>query len=110
MTVIAIRKTNNQARKATYHTANRKTAAVFVKIFVLMGFTWIFGFLQILVSRYFAYPFVLFTSSSGLYVALAFVNTPRVRQFYRALLCTDNTTVTPELNNEGPAAVNTAHN
>ena len=115
LTVIAIRKTNKQARKATYHTANRKTAAVFVKIFVLMGFTWIFGFLQILVSRYFAYPFVLFTSFTGLYVALAFVNTPRVRQFYRALLCTDrrrssslgtdNTPVIPELNNEGLAAV-----
>ena len=105
LTVIAIRKTNKHARKATYHTAKRKTTAVFVKIFILMGFTWIFGFLQILVSRYFAYPFVLFTSFSGLYVALAFVNTPRVRQFYRALLCTDNAPVTPELNNEGPTAV-----
>ena len=115
LTVIAIRKTGKQARKATYHTANRKTAAVFVKIFILMGFTWIFGFLQILVSRYFSYPFVLFTSFTGLYVALAFVNTPRVRQFYRALLCkdkrgssslgTDNTPVIPELNNEGPTAV-----
>ena len=87
LTVRAIRKTNNQARKATLDTANRKTAAVFLRIFILMGFTWIFGFLQVLVSKYFEYPFIIFTTLQGLYIALAFVFTSRVKQMYRMLLC-----------------------
>ena len=62
LTVVAIRKTNNQTRRATHEAANRKTAAVFLKMFILMGFTWIFGFLKILVSEYFEYPFIIFTT------------------------------------------------
>ena len=87
LTVIAIRKTNNQARRATHEAANRKTAAVFIKIFILMGFTWIFGFLKILVSEYFEFPFIIFTTLHGLYIALAFAFTSRVKQMYHSLLC-----------------------
>ena len=94
LTVIAIRKTNQQVRTATHHAANRKTAAVFAKIFILMGFTWIFGFLQSLVSKYFRYPFVILTTFTGLYVAIAFVFTSRVRRLYRSLLCSDKTSTT----------------
>ena len=104
LTVIAIRKTNRQLREATYHAKNRITAAVFVKIFSLMGFTWIFGFLQPL-HRSFAYPFVIFTTFVGLYVALAFVFTPKIMSLYRAMLCSNKTEVVPfgaEVNNSAP--------
>ena len=87
LTVVAIRKTNNQTRRATHEAANRKTAAVFLKMFILMGFTWIFGFLKILVSEYFEYPFIIFTTLQGLYIVLAFVCTSRVKQMYRSMLC-----------------------
>ncbi|XP_078364945.1 uncharacterized protein LOC144649330 [Oculina patagonica] len=87
LTVRAIRKTNNQTRRATHEQVKRKTAGVFLKIFILMGFTWIFGFLKILVSQYFEYPFIIFTTLQGLYIALAFVFTSRVKQMYRALCC-----------------------
>ena len=104
LTVIAIRKTNRQLREATYHAKNRITAAVFVKIFSLMGFTWIFGFLQPL-HRSFAYPFVIFTTFVGLYVALAFVFTPKIMSLYRAMLYSNKTEVVPfgaEVNNSAP--------
>ena len=77
-TVRAIWKTNKQARRATHEAVKRKTAVVFLKIFTLMGFTWIFGFLKVLVSHYFEYPFIIFATLQGLYVALAFVFTSRV--------------------------------
>ena len=86
-TVRAIWKTNKQARRATHEAVKRKTAVVFLKIFILMGFTWIFGFLKVLVSHYFEYPFIIFATLQGLYVALAFVFTSRVKQMYRGLLC-----------------------
>ena len=87
LTVRAIWETNKQAQRATHATVSRNTAAVFLKIFILMGFTWLFGFLKVLVSRYFEYPFIMFTTLQGLYVALAFVFTLRVKQMYRTLLC-----------------------
>ena len=90
-TVRAIWKTNKQARRATHEAMKRKTAVVFLKIFILMGFTWIFGFLKVLVSHYFEYPFIIFTTLQGLYIALAFVFTSRVKQMYNALLCKINT-------------------
>ncbi|RMX40116.1 hypothetical protein pdam_00002326 [Pocillopora damicornis] len=75
LTVIVIRKTNQQAREATHHAANRKTAAG-------------------LVSEYFRYPFIISTTFTGLYVALAFVFTSRVKGLWRSL-CADNTSVPP---------------
>ena len=87
LTANAIRKTNKVAQRATHETMKRKTAVVFLKIFILIGFTWIFGFLKVLVSQYFEYPFIIFTTLQGLYVALAFVFTSRVKEMYRTLLC-----------------------
>ena len=87
LTANAIRKTSKVAQRATHEMVKRKTAVVFLKIFILMGFTWIFGFLKVLVSHYFEYPFIIFTTLQGLYVALAFVFTSRVKQMYRSLLC-----------------------
>ena len=87
LTANSINKTNKVVQRATHETAKRKTAVVFLKIFILMGFTWIFGFLKVLVSHYFEYPFIIFATLQGLYVALAFVFTSRVKQMYRTLLC-----------------------
>ncbi|PFX11710.1 G-protein coupled receptor 126 [Stylophora pistillata] len=111
LTVNAIRKTNHQVRKATYYAKNRITAVVYVKIFSLMGFTWIFGFLQS-VHRSFAYPFVTLTSFTGLYVALAFVFTPKVKNLYCAMLRAKKrvTSVTPDVNNVAGRKKTLTHN
>lgn len=90
-TVRAIWKMNKQAQRATHEAVKRRTAVVFLKIFILMGFTWIFGFLKVLVSQYFEYPFIIFATLQGVYVALAFVFTSRVKQMYRTLLCKKKT-------------------
>ena len=112
LTVRAIRQINNQTRRVAHQTRqNHQTTAVFLKIFILMGFTWIFGFLQDLVSQYFAYPFIIFTTLQGLYVALAFVFTARVKQMYRMLLSKSNsvtenkTTAKPKRGLAGPVVL-----
>ena len=103
LTVKAIRQTNNDTRRVAHHAQNRQTAVVYLKIFILMGFTWVFGFLKILVSQYFEYPFIIFTTLQGVYVALAFVFTARVKQMYRVLFC--NGTVQRNSNNENGTTV-----
>lgn len=90
LTVRAIRNTTKQTQRATHQTIQLKNAVVFLKIFILTGFTWTFGILKIAVSEYFEYPFVIFTTLQGLYVVLAFVFTTRVKRMYCALLCIDN--------------------
>jgi len=60
LTVKAIHKARQQARLVTENRANQRHYSVYVKIAVLMGFTWIFGFLALLISEYFHYPFVIF--------------------------------------------------
>ena len=90
LTVRTIRQTNNQTRRVTHHTQNRQTTATSFKISILMGFTWIFGFLQDLVSDYFEYLFIIFATLQGLYVVLAFVFKARVKQMYCTLLWKTN--------------------
>lgn len=90
LTVRAIRNTAKQTQRATHQTLHRKNAVLFLKIFILTGFTWTFGILKITVSEYFKYPFIIFTTLQGLYIMLAFVFTTRVKRMYCALLCIDN--------------------
>ena len=87
LTVRAIRNTTKQTQRVTHQTPHRKTAVVFLKIFILTGFTWTFGILKIAVSEYFEYPFIIFTTLQRLFVMLAFVFTTRVKRMYYALLC-----------------------
>ena len=97
LTVRTIRTTGIQSRRATYQIKNRINAILFLKIFTLMGFSWIFGVLKALVSKYFEYPFIIFTTLQGLYVAMAFVFTSRVKQMYCTLLCTENNSAKKKL-------------
>ena len=85
LTVISIRKIKKQTAKVGNAANSRKNMVLFVKLAVLMGFTWIFGYLKILVSSYFEYPFVIFTSLQGVYIAFGFVFTTRVKKMYGSL-------------------------
>ena len=86
LTVNSIRKIKKQTQKVGNVASSRRNLVLFVKLAALMGFTWIFGYLKILVSSYFDYPFVIFTSFQGVYIAFAFVFTARVRMMYQNLL------------------------
>ena len=101
LTLLSIRKIKKQTRQAVYATNNRKNAVLFFKLAVLMGFTWIFGYLKILFhSNYFDYPFVIFTSLQGVFIAFGFVFTSRVKTMY-AQLCSSSKT-TPSISSASP--------
>ncbi|KAL9987689.1 hypothetical protein ACROYT_G002036 [Oculina patagonica] len=88
LTVISIRKIKKQTQKVESAGRSRRSMVLFVKLAVLMGFTWVFGYLMILVpsySVYFEYPFVIFTSLQGVYIAFGFVFTARVKKMYGSL-------------------------
>lgn len=92
LTVNSIRKIKKQTQQVGNEANSRRNLVLFVKLAVLMGFSWIFGYLKILVSSYFDYPFVIFTPFQGIYIAFAFVFTSRVKMMYQNLLSV--TTVT----------------
>ena len=82
-TIKAIRKTKSQTLTITDTLQNTSSFAIFARIAALMGFSWIFGFLAMFISKYLWYPFAILTSSQGVYIAVAFVFTsPRVRRLY----------------------------
>ena len=89
LTVISINKIKKQTRVIGNAANNRKQVVLFLKLSVLMGFTWIFGYLSILVSSYFDYPFVVFNSLQRVFIAFGFVFTGRVKKMYGALLTAD---------------------
>ena len=92
LTVNSIRKIRKQTQQVGNVANGRRNLVLFVKLAVLMGFTWIFGYLKILVSNYFDYPFVIFTSFQGVYIAFGFVFTARVKLMYQNLLSVSTTT------------------
>ena len=61
---------------------------VYVKLSTLMGFSWLFGCLDILIhsTPVFSYLFVIFASLQGLYIAVAFVFNKRVFKLYRQIV------------------------
>ena len=79
---------NNAAKQASGN--RRSTFLIYVKLSTLMGFTWLFGLLAIVVksTAVFWYLFVIFTSLQGVFVALAFVLNTKTfglyKQWYRS--------------------------
>ena len=62
------------------HQHRKKIIWVYVKPSTLMGFSWLFGCLDILThsTPVFSYLFVIFASLQGLYIAVAFVFNQRI--------------------------------
>ncbi len=89
--VYSIQKVKKQTQNVVNSLKNQTSVWLFVKLATLMGFTWIFGFLRILWSDYFACPFVIFTSLQGVYIMAAFVFTPRIKNMYRDLFIAKKT-------------------
>jgi hypothetical protein len=74
---------NNAAKQAS---GNRSSnLAIYAKLSTLMGFTWLFGLLAIVVTSttVFWYFFVIFTSLQGVFVAIAFVMNAKTLALYR---------------------------
>lgn len=89
MTVFAIRNATRAAKLATDSTTSnssstasshdRSQLVLFARLAVIMGLTWTFGFLAAMTEvRALWYAFVLFNSSQGAFVCLAFCCTAKV--------------------------------
>ena len=92
LTVNSIRKIRKQTQQVGNVANRRRNSVLFAKLAVLMGFTWIFGYLKILFSSYFDYPFVIFTSFQGVYIFFGFVFTARVKIMFQNLLSVSTAT------------------
>ena len=74
---------NTAARQAS---GNRRSYfSIYVKLSTLMGFTWLFGLLALVVpsTTVFWYFFVIFTSLQGVFVAVAFVMNVKTFGLYK---------------------------
>ena len=65
--------------------ARRSNLSIFIKLSTLMGFTWLFGLLALVVTSTtaFWYFFVILTSLQGVFVAMAFVVNARTFSLYK---------------------------
>ena len=78
----------NSARKQTTRvTSTRQDQKVVLKIYLrlvtLMGFTWFFNFSAELIHKTLKYPFVVLTSTQGVFIFVAFACKTRVLQLIR---------------------------
>ncbi|KAK3700070.1 hypothetical protein QZH41_004363 [Actinostola sp. cb2023] len=85
--VRAIKTTRKNSQMATSQHQARKDSKVYARIAALMGFTWVFGFVAPFTSHYLMYPFVILNTLQGLYIAVAFCFTNRVRLLYHGFYC-----------------------
>ena len=85
VTAVYLRK-HSQNKAARQASGNRRSyLLIYVKLSTLMGFTWLFGLLAIVVTSTTAcwYFFVIFTSLQGVFVAVAFVMNKKTFNLYR---------------------------
>jgi hypothetical protein len=74
---------NKAAKQASGN--GRSTFLIYVKLSTLMGFTWLFGLLALVITSttVFWYLFVIFTSLQGVFVAMAFVLNAKTFGLYK---------------------------
>lgn len=85
--VQAIRSTRRRARQPNLQSHHQpREVYIYIRLISLMGFTWVFGFGATLIHNILVYPFVILTSSHGVYLLVAFVFKPRIWMMYKGLL------------------------
>ncbi|KAK3700068.1 hypothetical protein QZH41_004362 [Actinostola sp. cb2023] len=82
LVVRSIKKVREQSQMVTSQHQARRDSTVYARIAALMGFTWVFGFVAPFTSLYLMYPFVILNTLQGLFIAVAFCFTRRVRLLY----------------------------
>ena len=87
ITAVYLRK-HSRNRAARQATGNRRTnLSIYAKLSTLMGFSWLFGLLALIVTStmVFWYLFVIFTSLNGVFVAFAFVFNSKTLNLYKQM-------------------------
>ena len=85
ITAVYLRK-HSRNRAARQATGNRRSnLSIYAKLSTLMGFSWLFGLLALIVTStmVFWYLFVIFTSLHGVFVAFAFVFNSKTFNLYK---------------------------
>ena len=78
-------------------------------VFSVTGLTWIFGFIALLAGTSWAwYPFIIFNSTQGFVIFIAFLFTKRVLKLYMNLVLCHKDTV-PSTSNKHLSSQNSAH-
>ena len=88
---------HSRSRAARQATGNRRSnLAIYAKISSLMGFSWLFGLLALVVTStmVFRYLFVIFTSLHGAFVAFAFVFNSKTFNLYKQKFVNRNSACT----------------
>jgi hypothetical protein len=87
LTVFCMQRVHVSARLILSDQSNKTMFWIYLKLSALMGFSWLFGFIYLLVGTLvFSYLFVIFASLQGAYIALAFVMKKAVWEKYKKLL------------------------
>jgi hypothetical protein len=98
VTAVYLRK-HSQNTAAKQASGNRRSnLSIYTKLSTLMGFTWLFGLLALVVTSttVFWYFFVIFTSLQGVFVAMAFVVNAKTFGLYKQRYASGSST--PEAN------------
>lgn len=83
------RKSSEQSLGKLARKQQTRNILVCIKLSTLMGFSWLFGLLQIAVeieTNIFAYLFVIFVSFQGLFICVAFLLKRNCYRLYRSLI------------------------
>ena len=87
LTVFRIQRIRSSTRLVRPDQRRRRMFWVYLKLSALMGFSWLFGFIDLFAesNEVFSYLFVIFASLQGVYIALAFVVKKEVWGKYKKL-------------------------
>ena len=83
-TVWAISQAKQQSTKLTTSRHNNSgVIKIYARLVTLMGFSWFFSFSAELIHSSLMYPFVIFSTSQGVYIFLAFICKARVLRMFK---------------------------
>ena len=84
-TAVSLRRTMSQAKMATSDLPDRSSCIIYMKLFFIMGLSWILGFISAVTdAQWVAYGFIVINSLQGAFICLSFGLTSRVCKMYRA--------------------------
>ena len=112
ITAVYVRK-HGQNTAAGQASGNRRSnLSIYVKLSTLMGFSWLFGLLALVVTSttVFWYFFVIFTSLQGVFVAVAFVVNAKTFNLYKQKYKSGQTTLRPKATTRNGFRKNTDNN
>ena len=96
ITALYLRKHNQNMAARKCGSKQRSNLAIYIKLSSLMGFTWLFGFLDVVGStKVFEYLFVILTCLQGVCVTVAFVFKKKTMRMYKEMLSSGLKSKTP---------------